>query len=151
MWHGLTPRRLLALRAVSLVALIAGAAGSVGFMLHVGHRNNSLVLLMLFGIWVLSPFIALVLANAFWKPGSVLTRATSYSVMLVVAMGSLAINGYFALRPRTAKPAGIFLVVPLASWLFIAADVARRNVGFSIEKCRVVCRVFEATRHTITF
>src|SRR5664279_4657740 len=97
MWQGLTPRRLLALRAVSLVALIAGALGSVGFMLRVGHRNNSRLLLMLFGIWVLSPFVALVLGNVFWKHGSVLTRATSYCVMLLVALGSVAIYGCVAL------------------------------------------------------
>ncbi len=123
MWHGRTRGWVLALRVVSMIALMAGAVGSVGFMLRVGHRNNSRLLLMLFGIWVLSPFVALVFANVFWKPGSVLTRATSYCVMLLIALGSLAIYGYVALGPPTAKPAGLFLVVPLASWLFIAATV----------------------------
>jgi hypothetical protein len=44
--------------------------------------------------------------------------------MLVVALGSLAIYGYNALRPLTAKAAAIFLVVPLAAWLLIAIVVA---------------------------
>lgn len=123
MWHGRTRGWFLALRAVSMIALMAGAAGSVGFMLRVGHHNNSQILLMLFGIWVLSPFMALVLANVFWKPGSVLTRATLYSVMLVVTLGPLAIYGYVALGPPRAKPASLFLIVPLVSWLFIAKTV----------------------------
>ena len=123
MWHERTRGWVLALRAVSMIALMAGAAGSVGFMLRVGHHNNSQILLLLFGIWVLSPFTALVLADVFWKPGSVPTHATLYGVMLVVTLGSLAIYGYVALGPPRAKPASLFLVVPLVSWLFIAATV----------------------------
>jgi hypothetical protein len=46
------------LRAVAIIAVLAGAGGSIGMTLRVGHRNNSRVLLVLFGIWVLSPFIA---------------------------------------------------------------------------------------------
>jgi hypothetical protein len=42
--------------------VLAGAWGSVSLMLRVGQRNDSIILLVLFGIWVLSPFIALGLA-----------------------------------------------------------------------------------------
>ena len=54
MWHERTRGWVLALRAVSMIALMAGAAGSVGFLLRVSHHNNSQILLLLFGIWVLS-------------------------------------------------------------------------------------------------
>ena len=108
------------LRTVAMIAVLAGASGSVGLMLRVGHRNNSRILLALFGIWVLSPFIALVWANVVSKRWSVLTRAALYSLMLVLTLGSLAAYGDVALCPPRAKPAFIFLVVPLASWLLIA-------------------------------
>jgi hypothetical protein len=108
------------LRTVAMIAVLAGASGSVGLMLRVGHRNNSRILLALFGIWVLSPFIALVWANVVSKRWSVLTRAALYSLMLVLTLGSLAAYGEVALGPPRAKPAFIFLVVPLASWLLIA-------------------------------
>ena len=108
------------LRTVAMIAVLAGASGSVGLMLRVGHRNNSRILLALFGIWVLSPFIALVWANVVSKRWSVLTRAALYSLMLVLTLGSLAAYGDVALGPPRAKPAFIFLVVPLASWLLIA-------------------------------
>jgi hypothetical protein len=72
-------------------------------------------------IWVLSPFIALVLANVVSKRGSSLTRATLYGVMLAVALGSLAIYGDDA--HRRAQTAFVFVLVPPASWLLIVRAV----------------------------
>jgi len=109
-----------------MISVLAGAGGSVGLMLLVGHRNNSRILLVLFAIWVLSPFMALLLANVTSKRWSVHTRSTLYSVMLVLTLGSLAVYGYVALGPPTAKPAFVFLVVPMASWLLIAAFISVR-------------------------
>lgn len=116
------------LRAVAMTGVVAGAGGSLGLMLRVGHRNPSIILLLLFGIWVLSPFVALVFAGFISKRWPLLTRATLYSAMLVVTLGSLAIYGNVAFGPARAKPAAVFLVVPLASWLLIAivVPVARR-------------------------
>jgi len=111
------------LRAAALIAVLAGAAGSFGLMLHAGRRNDSRILLVLFTIWVLSPFVALVLADVVSKRWSVLTRATLHSVMLVLTLASLAIYGDVALGPPRAKPAFVFVVVPPASWLLIAIAV----------------------------
>src|ERR1700694_4715124 len=74
------------LRAVARIAVVAGAVGSVGSMLWVGHRNPSRVLLALFVIWDLSPFVALVLADIVSKRWSVLTRATLYGLMLILTL-----------------------------------------------------------------
>lgn len=46
------------LRSVAVVAMLAGAAGSITLMLHAGRRQQSRVLMLLFGAWVLSPFVA---------------------------------------------------------------------------------------------
>src|SRR5713226_4949856 len=86
------------LRATGLIAVLFGAAGSVGLMLRAGHPP--LFLRVLFLIWVLSPFAALLLADMVSKRWPVLTRATLYSVMLVITVGSLAIYGHDALWPR---------------------------------------------------
>jgi hypothetical protein len=109
------------LRGAALIAVLAGAVGSFGLMLHAGSRQRSLILIGLFTVWELSPFVALVWAHVVSKHWSVLTRATLYSVMLILALGSLAIYGEAALGPPRPKPAFVFLVVPLASWLLIAA------------------------------
>src|SRR5882672_8229229 len=85
--------RLGLLRTVALVAVVVGAGGSLALMLRVGHRNKSGLLLVLFAIWVLSPFVALASANAISKRWPVLTQATLYTGMLVITLGSLAIYG----------------------------------------------------------
>jgi ABC-type transport system involved in multi-copper enzyme maturation permease subunit len=110
-------------RRVALIAVLAGAAGSLGFMLRVGHRKEIAFLLVLFAIWVLSPFVALILADRASKRWSARTRATLYVVMLLVTLSSLAIYGYVALGPPRPKPASVFLLVPLGSWLLMAIVV----------------------------
>jgi hypothetical protein len=101
-----------------------GGGRGVGLMLHAGRRKHSpRLLLALFAIWVLSPFVALIFANIASKGWSVITRATLYSVMLVLTLGSLAIYGDVALAPLTAKTVPVFVIVPPASWLLIAIVV----------------------------
>ena len=112
------------LRAVAIIVAVVGAVGSVALTLYVGRHNPSRILLSLFVIWVLSPFVALVCASAVSKRWPVLTRATLYGVMLVLTLGSLAIYGDVAFGPARATPAFAFLVVPLVSWLFIAVALA---------------------------
>jgi hypothetical protein len=105
------------LSAAALIAVLVGAAGSVGLMLRAGHRNPSRLLLLLFAFWVLSPFAALVVAHALSSRWSVLTRTTLYSLMLLLTLGTLAIYGYVALGPPRAQTAFVFVVIPPASWL----------------------------------
>ena len=126
------------LHAVALIAVVAGAVGSVGLMFWVGHRNPSRVLLALFLIWDLSPFTGLLLADMWSKRWAVITRATLHIVMLVLALSSLALYGDVVLRPRP-QPAFMFLVVPLGSWLvltivvpiaaLISGRLSRRGAG----------------------
>ena len=118
------------LRTTAIIATSAAAVGSLGLMLYLGRRNDSIILMGLFAIWVLSPFMAL-LANVVSKRWSELTRITLYGLMLVLAVGSLIIYAAVALNPP-AKLAFPFLVVPLGSWLLItivisiSALIARR-------------------------
>ena len=116
------------LRGAALIAVPAGGAGSVGLMLRAGRHNDSRVLLLLFGIWVLSPFVASLLANVVFKHWSVVTRATLYVTMFVLTLGSLAIYGDVAFGHPRLKTGFAFLVVPFASWLLIAVIVAMARV-----------------------
>jgi len=111
------------LRKTALVALVIGAAGSIALMLQAG-RNSPRLLVVLFTMWVLSPFVVLAAADAVSKGWSVQTRATLYTVMLVVALGSLVAYGVDASRPAHAQAAFIFVIVPPASWLLIAIALA---------------------------
>src|SRR6266852_3802067 len=103
----------------SLIAVLAGAAVSLFCLLSAGRRTPRL-LLVLFVLWVLSPFMALAWANLASKRWSVVTRGTLYTVMLVLTLGSLDIYGAVTIGIARAKPPAVFLLVPLASWLLIA-------------------------------
>jgi hypothetical protein len=115
---------------VSLFAVVVGAAGSIDLMLRAAHPP--FLLRVLFTGWVLSPFVALALADSVSKRWSVLTRAMLYGVMLILAVGSLACYARIIPMPPGSKPAFLFLVVPVGSWLLltiagpIAALVSRR-------------------------
>jgi hypothetical protein len=110
------------LRAVALVAVVAGAMGSVGLMLRAG-RHTPRLLLVFFVFWVLSPFMALAWANMVSKRWSVLTRAMLHCVTLVITLGSLAFYGGVVLPPAGSARAFVFVAVPPASWLLIAIVV----------------------------
>jgi hypothetical protein len=120
---GVRPEGHSLLRTTSTIAVVAGAGGSVGLTLYAGRHSDSLTLKVLFAVWVLSPFLGLILAGVATRLWSIFTRSARYSAMLVVSLGSLAVYGVRVLRPPKAHAAFVFVVVPLASWLLIAVVV----------------------------
>jgi hypothetical protein len=119
-----TPESWSVIRKAALIAVLLGAAGSLGLMLHAGRRNNSRILMVLFAIWVLSPFAALILAHVASKRWSFHARASLYSLMLILTLASLVVYGYVALGPPRAKTAVVFVVLPPISWLLTAVVIA---------------------------
>jgi hypothetical protein len=115
------PEYLRFLRAAAAIAVAAGACGSLGLMLYAGRRQQSRILVLLFVGWVLSPFAAAVFASVLSRRWSVITRATLSVVMLVFAIGSLAIYGAVAFGHVNVKVGTAFLVVPFASWLLMGS------------------------------
>ena len=107
------------LRAVARIAAATGPVGSAGMTLWAGRRSPRL-LLVLFVVWVLSPFVALGWAHVASKHWSVLARTTLYCVTLAIALGSLAIYGYVVLPLAGSPRAFAFLVVPFVSWVLLA-------------------------------
>ncbi len=108
----------------------AGALGSLGFMLRAGRRTPRF-LLVLFVIWVLSPFVALAWASMVSKRWSILAQTTLYCVTLVLTLGSLAIYGGLVVPPAGSPAAFVFVLVPPVSWVLltvvpIAALISRR-------------------------
>ena len=121
------------LRTAAFGAVFTGAIGSVGLMLYAGRHNHSRLLLALFVVWVLSPFVILLFATLVSKRWSVHTRVALYCVALMLTLGSLAIYGDVALGPGRVKAAAVFVLVPPVSWLLIvvvvpaAARISRRS------------------------
>jgi hypothetical protein len=92
-------------------------------MFHVGRRQKSVVLIAMFTVWVLSPFIGLVLADLRSKRWPERARTILHGATLFVALASVAAYADVVLRPP-AKPASRFLLVPLASWAVIGVVLA---------------------------
>jgi hypothetical protein len=119
------------MRASAILALVVGAAGSIGLMLHAKQHPPPL-LVVLFVIWVLSPFAALGAAYRISKRWASGTQTTLHVVTVFIALASLLIYGDDAVNHRAAHPAFVYVAVPPASWLLgviallIAALRARR-------------------------
>jgi hypothetical protein len=107
------------LQATALAVLLVGALISLGLVTHAGRNNHSVLLPVLFVVWVLSPFAALFLAclvSGSWK---LINRLILYILTFILTVCSL--TGYSGIfTPHGAKPAFIYLAVPLVSWLLMA-------------------------------
>lgn len=97
--------------------MAAGAAASVGLLLHAAGQGVSPILALVMIAWVVAPFVALALAR----------RVLSHSPMLLVALGSPAIYLVDAIRRLNAKAAFVYVVVPLIAWVIIAASLLIRR------------------------
>jgi hypothetical protein len=118
--------RLERLRASARLATAIGAAGSAALMYYATQRVHAPgVLVVLFVLWVLSPFALLAAGDAMSQrlDWSFNTRQALYRVSFFVAVLSVAIYGVFAFsgpRPKTAP----FVLVAPASCLVAAAVLA---------------------------
>jgi hypothetical protein len=115
------------LRTSALVAAIAGAGGSLGFLLH-ANRHPPPLLLVIMSTWVIGPFVALMVAGAVSKHWPSPVQTTLDSMMFVVALGTLGVYTADALNPPKAQAAFVFVVVPLVSSVLTAIAVATAAV-----------------------
>ena len=103
------------------IATPVGAVGSVTFTLIVGHRNQSVLLMAMFVIWVLSPFVGVTWAARHFRHRTPRAQTALCAVALLIALGALLAYGTVAFGRPLGKPALMFLAFPFASWLLIAA------------------------------
>ena len=107
------------IRIITFIVILAGASGSIDLTVNAGRNNSSILLVALFTMWVLSPFIGLLIANAVSQRWANPIRLSFYGLALIITLVSLA--GYSGkLSLSHTKHAFMFLVVPLISWLLIA-------------------------------
>jgi hypothetical protein len=118
--------RLERLRATARFAVAVGAIGSSLLMYYAARRVHApRVLVVLFTLWVLSPYALLTAADAMSRrlDWSLPTRRALYRVSLAAAVVSLAVYAVFALSSPRPKTAPFVLVAP-ASCLLAAIAVA---------------------------
>jgi hypothetical protein len=114
------------LQTAALAVALAGATGSVGLTIFQGRRNPSLLLMGMFAVWVLSPFVALVISLLSSRAWTFPARVMLWGFTVTIAIGSLAVYAGVALGVPQRQPAAFFLVVPMLSWLFVGALLSLR-------------------------
>lgn len=107
-------------RSLAVLTIASGAAASIVLMLIAGSRQPSLILVGLFTGWVLSPFVGLGWAGVRSKRWPTVHRAVLYASMFALTLVSLAMYDGIIPMPPGSRPAAAFLVVPFASWVFMA-------------------------------
>lgn len=107
-----------ALHAVVWTAAIVGALGSVGLTCRAGSRAPWLLLAM-FLVWVVSPFVALAWALHAAPRWAAPARSAVQWTTLLVAAASLALYARLIPAPRSPN-AFVFIVGPIVAWLVIA-------------------------------
>jgi hypothetical protein len=117
------------LRIASKVATVVSAIGSVALLLYMGRRNKSIVLMVLFSIWVLAPFVESLLLNALiTKRGSAVAQTALHVAMLIIAVASLALYAETVLRPPVSQPVFRFVLLPVVSNVLIIIVVVTAEV-----------------------
>ena len=103
-------------RSLALGVATAGALGSLAFTLQAGGHNVSVILVLLFSVWVLSPYILLIIFCVRSGNWSARARISLYVIMILISLISLLFYGGLIFFSG-AKPAFVFLVIPLISWI----------------------------------
>jgi hypothetical protein len=106
------------LHSIALILILTGAVGSLVLTFHTGRKNNSVLLPLLFAVWVLSPFIAFLMSDIISRSWPVFVRAALYCFIIVLTVSWLLCYGGL-LSPPGVKPAFVFLIVPLISWILL--------------------------------
>lgn len=111
------------LRTAALIANVGGAIGAIGFWIH-ATQHPPLLIIVLFVVWVLSPFALLGVAHARARGWTVEMQKALYYAALFVALGTLAIYTDDALHHRAAHRAFVYVLVPPVSWVVTVAAVS---------------------------
>jgi hypothetical protein len=105
-----------ALQTIATAATVVGAVVSLGCMFWVGQRNRSFVLVALFAVWVLSPYLGLLWARRSVAWSTYAAQAMVCGLIFIVAIGSPVFYGLAAFGRPWSRPAFPFLAAPLAAW-----------------------------------
>lgn len=105
--------------ALAKAATILCAVISLGCTFWEGQHNHSALLMGLFLVWVLSPFVGLLWARRFAYWYQYAAQAMVYGLIFLLSIGSAVFYAAAAFGPRWRHPALPFLAGPLVSWLLI--------------------------------
>ncbi len=103
----------------TITGVAIGAVTSLALMLRAGRHQKSIVLVLLFAVWVLLPFVELVYAHLNSKQWLPSARIFLYGLTVAVVFCCPAIYADVAFGRTTLKVGFVFLVVPFLCSLLI--------------------------------
>jgi hypothetical protein len=106
------------IRMLAVIVTFLGALFTAIAVLHTGRYNNSAWLMALFVAWDVSPFIAMIVAQPIFKRRGKVFHLVLYVLMMAISVTSLAFYSGL-IRWPDKRPAFIFIVIPLVSWIII--------------------------------
>ena len=104
------------------MAILAGAVGAIGLWIN-ALKHPALLIIALFVVWVLSPFVILGASHVVAKRWSPDTQKALYWATLFIAIATLLIYGDDAIARRATHPAFVYVAVPPVSWLVTIAAI----------------------------
>lgn len=106
-------------RLTARFALFFGAIASFGFMLWSIYYDDSVTRLVMYSLWVMSPFFALFFTKFMIQKRVVLSNKLLYNVMIIVSTLAILIYLINAISPLSETAEFVFQMVPLALWVII--------------------------------
>jgi hypothetical protein len=106
------------LRTTARTILLIGSVGSLYFMFRIGSNQKSILLLGLFTIWVLSPFVGLLFAKRLSRHWTDKMSTWLYWTIIILTVASLTVYSGILTLSQT-PPAFNFLFIPFLCWLVI--------------------------------
>jgi len=101
----------------AMIGLTIGAVTSLALMLRAGRHQRSVVLVLLFSAWVLSPFLGLVYAHLSSTQWLRSARVVLSALTVLIVCGCPAIYAAVAFGRTTLKMGFVFLFIPFMCWL----------------------------------
>ena len=112
------------LRFIASLALFIAAIGSLASMFIIGSRQKSLLLIAMFLVWVLSPYVALAVLDSRARAWHSASRVRMRYATVLISLMALGRYMWVVIWPLEAQPASTFLIVPFISWIAIAVTAA---------------------------
>ena len=102
------------------ISIYIGATGSLSFMFWSGRNNTHLLLTLLFTLWVLAPFVIMIIISQYVKHWQIRSQKIISITLLATILVSLAVYFTNLIHPPKAQAAFVFVMVPPASMFLLA-------------------------------
>lgn len=120
-------------KAVRIIVLLC-AAISLGLMLWVGRHNHSALLVLMFAVWVASPFVGLIWLHRLAIHWELRRQKATYAQVTFISLVTVAVYAAVAFLMHLAKPAAPFLAVPGISWVLVAGVLWTGKIKGTVAK-----------------